>query len=111
MVKSRSGVMDAPEQWLFVPGGPLRTQSYNQTFVDTSDKDYVIQATYFQYLANVSMIEYVPAKAGKMFVDIVFPICPLIKNSKDQWVSSAWCPLTGACEEFCISSLQMQPDW
>ena len=119
--------MDVPQQWLFIPGGPLKTRSYNQTYVDTADKNYVLQSTYFQvgfnlsiliiplvflqYMANISMIEYVPAKTGKLFIDVVSPVCPMIKNGDGEWVESAWCPLTGTCEEFCISSLEMQPDW
>ena len=104
-------MIDVPEQWLHVPGGPLKTQSYNKTMVDTFDQDYVLQSTYFRYMANVSMIEYVPARAGRLLVDLVHPLCPWIKNDDDLWVESAWCPLTGACEQFCISSLEMQPDW
>jgi hypothetical protein len=31
-----SGFFKAPEQFLHIPGGPLKTQSWNYTFVDTA---------------------------------------------------------------------------
>ena len=68
-----SGTLNVPEQFLHIPGGPLKTASYNLTYSDGDDmstKTYIIQSTYFQYFTNLSGIYYVPATAG----DILFEV-------------------------------------
>ena len=34
-----------------------------------------------------------------------------VNGAFGEIVETVWCPLTGACEESCYSSLQFQPDW
>ena len=46
----------------------------------------------------------------RLVVQVVHPVCPMMKGASGLAVQSYWCPLTGTCEEFCYSSLQMQPD-
>ena len=73
--QTSSGWLNAPEQWLHIPGGPLKTQSWNTTLMDqpsypyTRD-NYIIQSTYFQYMANISAIEFVPATTGTLYIDV-----------------------------------------
>jgi hypothetical protein len=45
-----------------------------------------------------------------VMLQVVHPVCPMMKGASGLAVQSYWCPLTGTCEEFCYSSLQMQPD-
>ena len=106
-------------QWMHIPGGPLKTKSWNKTapgILDSpsspyTEDNYIIRSTYFKYQGNLSAIEYIPISTGKLFVDILTPRCPQKKNAVGEIVDTVWCPLTGACEEFCYSSLQFQPDW
>ena len=67
-----SGTLVAPEQFLHIPGGPLKTAAYNLTLEpdDMTAKTYIIQSTYFQYMSNLSGIYYVPAAEG----DILFEV-------------------------------------
>ena len=73
--QTSSGWLNAPEQWLHIPGGPLKTTSWNTTLLDqpsypyTRD-NYIIQSTYFQYMANISAIEFVPATTGTLYIDV-----------------------------------------
>ena len=104
---------------MHIPGGPLKTKSWNKTapgILDSpsspyTEDNYIIRSTYFKYQGNLSAIEYIPISTGKLFVDILTPRCPQKKNAVGEIVDTVWCPLTGACEEFCYSSLQFQPDW
>ena len=106
-------------QWMNIPGGPLKIQSWNRTapgILDTpsspyTEDNYIVRSTYFKYQGNLSAIEYIPISVGKLFVDILTPRCPQKKNALGEIVETVWCPLTGACEESCYSSLQFQPDW
>lgn len=106
-------------QWMNIPGGPLKIQSWNRTapgILDSpsspyTEDNYIIRSTYFKYQGNLSAIEYIPISTGKLFVDILTPRCPQKKNAFGEIVETVWCPLTGACEESCYSSLQFQPDW
>ena len=34
------------------------------------NSNYIIQSTYFQYMANISAIEYVPATTGDLIIDV-----------------------------------------
>ena len=34
------------------------------------DASYIIQSTYFQYMGNLSEIEYVPATTGELIIDV-----------------------------------------
>ena len=104
---------------MHIPGGPLKTKAWNKTAPGILDNpsspytedNYIIRSTYFKYQGNLSAIEYIPISTGKLFVDILTPRCPQKKNAVGEIVDTVWCPLTGACEEFCYSSLQFQPDW
>ena len=53
-----------------MPGGPLKTASWNLTLDNDGSKNYIIQSTYFQYMTNLSGIYYVPASDG----DILFEV-------------------------------------
>jgi hypothetical protein len=104
---------------MHIPGGPLKTRSWNKTVPGILDSpsspytedNYIVRSTYFQYQANLTAIEYVPVTAGKLFIDVVTPRCPPTKSAEGKIVPTDWCPLTGACEEFCYSALQFQNDW
>ena len=76
-----SGTLVAPEQFLHIPGGPLKTAAYNLTLEpdDMTAKTYIIQSTYFQYMSNLSGIYYVPAAEG----DILFEVRIIFKFSRD----------------------------
>lgn len=67
-----SGDLKAPEQFLHIPGGPLKTASYNITedVDDMTTKSFILQSTYFQYMTNLSGIYYVPATAGEIIIDV-----------------------------------------
>ena len=77
-MKTNSGWMPAPEPWLHVPGGPLKSLSWNQTAKGLLDEhsypytlnNYILQSTSFKYQANISAFEYVPATSGKLFIDV-----------------------------------------
>ena len=111
--------MPVPEQWMHIPGGPLKIQSWNKTKPGLLDSpssphledNYIVRSTYFQYQANLSAIEYIPVTTGKLHIDILTPRCPSRRNAEGLIVKTWWCPLTGACEEFCDSALQFQSDW
>ena len=134
-IRTSSGWMPAPSLWLHIPGGPLKTYSWNKTAPELPDQpvspytlnNYIIQTTTFQYLANLSAIEYVPATTGKLFIDVtishykfkfkfatqvVSPRCPdQLDRVTQKLIPTGWCPLTGSCEQTCYSSLQSQADW
>ena len=133
-ITTSSGWIPAPQLWLFIPGGPLKTFSWNKTTPGLHDQpaplnNYIIQATRFQYLANLSAIEYVPATTGKLYIDVssaqndknisktmlskvLSPRCPaMLDPATLKLVPTGWCPLTGSCEKTCYSSLQSQADW
>ena len=77
-IRTTSGWMPAPSLWLHIPGGPLKTESWNKTAPGLLDSpvppytqdNYIIQATSFKYQANISAIEYVPATTGKLLIDV-----------------------------------------
>ena len=72
-MKTDSGTLEVPEQFLHMPGGTLKTASWNLTLDNDGSKNYIIQSTYFQYMTNLSGIYYVPASDG----DILFEVyCP-----------------------------------
>ena len=73
--KTNSGWLKAPEQWLHIPGNALKSRSWNTSLLDEPTypnvrDNYIIQSTYFQYMSNISAIEYVPATTGKLFIDV-----------------------------------------
>ena len=91
-----SGWLNAPEQFLHIPGktklyyrtllthvtsgGALKTKSYNLTLEPDdmksgSTKAYIIQSTYFGYSTNLTGIFYVPDAAG----DILFEVSQAMK--------------------------------
>ena len=108
-----SGTMNVPEQFLHIPGGPLKTASYNLTYSEGEDmcsKTYIIQSTYFQYYTNLSGIYYVPATAGDILFEIVTPECPLRKDSYGSLVPTYWCPISQSCEQYCFSFLEGQEE-
>ena len=51
-MKTNSGWLKAPQQWFHIPGGPLKTQSWNSTIEPPTPPytrdNYIIQSTYFQ---------------------------------------------------------------
>ena len=116
---TETGWMEVPQQWMHIPGGPLKVNSWNKTapgLLDApaspyTEDNYIISSTYFQYQANLTAIEYVPVTKGKLLIDILAARCPPMKNATGVIVETWWCPLTGACEEFCYSALQFQNDW
>ena len=71
-MKTESGTMQVPEQFLHIPGGPLKTASYNLTLDNDGSKNYIIQSTYFQYATNLSGIYYVPASDGDILFEVNF---------------------------------------
>ena len=126
-----SGTLVAPEQFLHIPGGPLKTAAYNLTLEpdDMTAKTYIIQSTYFQYMSNLSGIYYVPAAEGDILFEVriifkfsrdenqmfkthpfqlVTPNCPLRKALDGSLVQTYWCPISKSCEEFCFSFLESQ---
>ena len=68
-MKTDTGWMDAPKQWLHVPGGPMKTASWNRT-LDQGAKTNILQSSYFQYLANLTAITYIPESAGELIIDV-----------------------------------------
>ena len=73
--KTNSGWLNAPEQWLHIPGGALKTESWNASLLDNPSEpytrdNYIIQSTYFQYQSNISAIEFVPATTGILYIDV-----------------------------------------
>ena len=75
-----SGDLMAPEQFMHIPGGPLKTASYNisEDFVDDmSSKYYILQSTYFRYQTNLTGIYYVPASAGEILFEVIFLLSDL----------------------------------
>ena len=80
-----SGWLNAPEQFLHIPGEPLKTKSYNLTLEPDdmksgSTKAYVIQSTYFGYSTNLTGIFYVPDAPG----EILFEVIKVLKTSSDN---------------------------
>ena len=70
-----SGWLNAPEQFSHIPGGPLKTKSYNLTLEPDdmksgSTKAYVVQSTYFGYSTNLTGIFYVPDAAGEILFEV-----------------------------------------
>ena len=44
-------------------------------------------------------------------VQIVTPACPKRKDPIDgSLVETYWCPISGSCEQYCFSYLEMQED-
>ena len=68
-MKTSTGWLSAPAQWLYIPGGPLKTASWNSTLNDTR-KSRIIQSSYFKYLANLTAIEYIPRTTGDLIIDV-----------------------------------------
>ena len=69
-----SGTLNAPEQFMHIPGGPLKTASYNisEDFVDDmTSKYYILQSTYFRYMTNLTGIYYVPASTGEILFEVI----------------------------------------
>ena len=78
--------------------------------LDSGAGSYVLRSSYFQYLANLTAIEFVPATAGEFLVDLVTPACPQRKDFEGQIVDTYWCPISGSCEQYCFSFLESQDD-
>ena len=120
-ITTLSGEMAAPDPFLHIPGGSLKHRSWNKTtphLVDTPSvppgefDNYILRSTQFQYQTNLSGLAYVAATSGKLLVDILRPKCPMrVDPFTRELVETYWCPITGACESNCYSSMQMAPDW
>ena len=127
-MKTDSGTLEVPEQFLHMPGGPLKTASWNLTLDNDGSKNYIIQSTYFQYMTNLSGIYYVPASDGDIlfevycpkemfhiakkpfFAQLVTPECPMRKDSMGALVQTYWCPISKSCEQYCFSFLESQEE-
>ena len=83
-MKTDSGTLQVPEQFLHIPGGPLKTASYNLTLENDGTKDYIIQSTYFQYMTNLSGIYYVPATAGDILFEVKV-VCVLCNDESLEY--------------------------
>jgi hypothetical protein len=114
---TESGWLSAPDPFIYIPGGPLKTRSFNKTQDYTQpapniEQNFVLRSTQFDYQANLTGIEYVPATTGTFLVDVLRTKCPKrVDPITKEIVDTYWCPITGACESNCYSSLQMGPDW
>ena len=107
-----SGNLSVPEQFLHIPGGPLKHMSWNLTLDpdDMSTSSFIIQSTYFQYMTNLSGIYYVPATSGDILFELVTPHCPMRKDQDGALVETYWCPISQSCEQYCFSFLESQED-
>ena len=119
-LKTESGWLSAPDPFLHIAGGPLKSLSWNKTkehlldpATPTDTDNYILRSTQFSYQANLTGIEYVAATKGTFLVDILKPSCPprLDPVTKEILEEVFWCPITGACESNCYSELQMAKDW
>lgn len=120
-MSTKSGWMSVPDPFLYIPGGSLKTRSWNQTkpYLLDSPTDppgihdnYILRSTQFEYQANITGIFYVPATTGTLLIDILRPKCPFrVDPYTKAVVETFWCPITSACESNCYSELQMKPDW
>ena len=116
---TNSGWMSAPDPFIHIPGGPLKTKSWNKTkthlldpTVPTDTDNYILLSTQFNYQANLTGIQFVAATKGIFLVDLLRPKCPpRVHPVTKEIVDMFWCPITGACESNCYSSLQMSPDY
>jgi len=108
-MKTDTGWLETPQQWMRIPGRPMKTASWNNTLQE-GPTSRIIKTSYFKYLANLTAIEYIPMKTGDLYIDIITPACPQKKDFEGKLVDTYWCPLTGACEQYCFSFLQSQDD-
>eukprot|EP00095_Tigriopus_kingsejongensis_P009159 maker-scaffold798_size95657-snap-gene-0.31 protein:Tk09159 transcript:maker-scaffold798_size95657-snap-gene-0.31-mRNA-1 annotation:"zgc:103474 protein" len=92
--------MAVPDSWTQVPGFPIASQSYNATTSGSNTSlSYVLPSSYFESIANISQIEFVPLTTGQLMIDIVSPVC-------DSGLS--WCALIRACTASCATHLESQ---
>ena len=68
-IKTDTGWLETPKQWLHIPGGPLKTASWNNT-IPGSGPSRIIQSTYFKYLSNLTAIEYIAGTSGDLIIDV-----------------------------------------
>ena len=73
--------------------------SYNTTHLNsysTYNKGFVLTSTYFANPVNITSIEFVAVRDGKLAIELVKPICP------DTFV---WSSLTKICEKKSVTLL------
>ena len=68
-MKTDTGWLETPQQWLRIPGRPMKTASWNNTLTEMSTSR-IIKSSYFKYLANLTAIEYIPNSAGDLYIDV-----------------------------------------
>ena len=68
-MKTDTGLLEAPKQWLRIPGRPLKTASWNTTLTEMTTSR-IIKTSYFKYLSNLTAIEYIPMSSGDLYVDV-----------------------------------------
>ena len=67
--------LNLPDSFHLKPGGELRYNSYNDTFfknpaVAANFTAFVVNASYFQFVANITSIEFVPITKGNLIIEV-----------------------------------------
>ena len=69
-MKTDTGWLETPQQWMRIPGRPMKTASWNNTLQE-GPTSRIIKTSYFKYLANLTAIEYIPMKTGDLYIDVI----------------------------------------